>query len=590
MNKLKHVWCYINRFLYPVRILPRYYMRYLLVSMFRALYPIIWLICLRYLVVQLEQWSVDWFTRSLIVFGIILCIYHGLSYVVRHRWWAQTTHRTFQVLYAKYIPLFVTLNNTYTEQIGTGKLIAILEKWTYCWRELLSGLSVHIPRLLCTAVMLIYISVKTLWVFWLMCMVILAVMFVVIAWLDTKAIAHRNIRIQREHEETRQVVKIIQSKFEILSHHKIDTEIMQLHEIGDKIWEQAIKVNNIVYTMFNIPHRIATCAKIWCLWYMGYGYLWWQYLISDIVTMWVAIQLMDGVILTITEFYKNFTKSIATVTKLRSNFDDIPPMLWYDQWDMFQYHQGTIKLENVSFSYGSNQVLHRLHMTISWGSKTALVGLSGAGKSTLMKLIAGYLHPSDGCISIDGQYLPWSVWVDHTVSLQSYFPHIWYLSQEPNVFDGTVYQNLLYWLESNNIDKERVRQIIASACCDFIYDLPDGLDTQIWERGIKLSGGQKQRLAIAKIMLKNPRIILLDEPTSALDSIYEQEVTHALHSLLSGRTVVVIAHRLQTVQTADYIFVFDQGVVVQQGTHQDLITQWWVYKQMLELQSTTLVW
>lgn len=181
----------------------------------------------------------------------------------------------------------------------------------------------------------------------------------------------------------------------------------------------------------------------------------------------------------------------------------------------------------------------------------------------MVKLIAGYLRPDSGSVLVDKQDLT-------EVSLKSYYKHIGYLTQEPSVFDGTVLENLTYALDSD-VDEDSLRHIIELAKCDFIYDFPDGLQTEIGERGIRLSGGQRQRLAIAKIFLKDPHIIILDEPTSALDSFSEEAITQAMHNLFENRTVIIIAHRLQTVKQADDIIVLEEGKVVERGTHDELV-------------------
>lgn len=168
--------------------------------------------------------------------------------------------------------------------------------------------------------------------------------------------------------------------------------------------------------------------------------------------------------------------------------------------------------------------------------------------------------------------------------MYDYFSHIGYLTQEPSVFDGTIYDNLIYALKEKPEESE-LKKVIASAKCEFIYDFPDGIQTEIGEKGIRLSGGQRQRLAIAKIMLKNPDIILLDEPTSALDSFNEEEISQALNHLFKGKTVIIIAHRLQTVKNADKILLFEFGKVVESGTHEELIKLNGKYKKMLDLQS-----
>lgn len=170
------------------------------------------------------------------------------------------------------------------------------------------------------------------------------------------------------------------------------------------------------------------------------------------------------------------------------------------------------------------------------------------------------------------------------VQLRDYYGHIGYLTQDPSVFDGTILENLTYGARSevSNMD---LRKAIELAQCEFIYDFHDGLATEIGEKGVRLSGGQRQRLAIAKIFIKNPEIIILDEPTSALDSFSEEKINTAFHNLFQGRTVIVIAHRLQTVKEADDIIVLEHGEIVERGNHASLIEKNGVYNKMLELQS-----
>lgn len=200
-----------------------------------------------------------------------------------------------------------------------------------------------------------------------------------------------------------------------------------------------------------------------------------------------------------------------------------------------------------------------------------------------MKLISGFIHQNAGDILVDGQNL-------QDINLSSYYKNIGYLTQEPSVFDGSILENLIYGMETDFDEHDEksikiIQDAIALASADFVYQFSDGLHTQIGERGVRLSGGQKQRLAIAKLFIKNPQIIILDEPTSALDSFSEEDITDSFEKLFSGRTVLVIAHRLQTVQHADEIIVFDEGNIIERGTHETLIAQNGYYKKMLDLQS-----
>jgi len=244
-------------------------------------------------------------------------------------------------------------------------------------------------------------------------------------------------------------------------------------------------------------------------------------------------------------------------------FDTTPQIEWYDKGKKFIHKDGTISLQNISYGYDSSKpVFQKFNLEIPGNRVTALVWPSGGGKSTLVKLISWYIRQDSWDILVDEQNLK-------NISLKSYYKDVWYLTQEPSVFDGTIQENLLYAV-TKKISKKEIEKIIKLAHCDFIYDLPNWLKTEIGERWVKLSGGQKQRLAIAKIFLKNPKIIILDEPTSALDSLSEQKITQAMHNLFKDRTVLVIAHRLQTVKHADEI---------------TLVKKKWFYKQMLDLQS-----
>ena len=265
-------------------------------------------------------------------------------------------------------------------------------------------------------------------------------------------------------------------------------------------------------------------------------------------------------------------------------------MVGYEEWSDFSHHNWSVQLKDIQYAYDDTYIFDDFSLDIAWGKKTALVGVSGSGKSTLVKLIAGYIHTDKGQVVIDDQMLPWGHKEDH-ISLKSYYKHIGYLTQEPMVFDGTMWENLTYALDSEVDDMgkdellEKVDQAIQAAKCEFIYDFKNWLETEIGERWIRLSGWQKQRLAIAKIFLKDPQIVILDEPTSALDSFSEEAITQAMHNLFEWRTVIIIAHRLQTVKAADDIILLEEGSVVERGTHDELVEKWWQYAKMLELQS-----
>ncbi|MDT7945899.1 ABC transporter ATP-binding protein [Thermostichus sp. OS-CIW-31] len=234
--------------------------------------------------------------------------------------------------------------------------------------------------------------------------------------------------------------------------------------------------------------------------------------------------------------------------------------------------QGWVEFDQVSFAYKPDQpVLKQISFQVSPGEIVALVGSSGAGKSTLVSLIPRFYDPQQGCIRIDGIDI-------RTVTLKSLRRQIGIVPQEITLFSGTIASNIAYGQE--HFDLEAVRQAAQVANIDtFIESLPDGYATRVGERGVTLSGGQRQRLAIARAVLLNPKILILDEATSALDNESEALVQEALQRLMQRCTVFVIAHRLSTVRTAHRIFVLEQGQLLEQGNHRELLGKGGRYAQ-----------
>ena len=236
-----------------------------------------------------------------------------------------------------------------------------------------------------------------------------------------------------------------------------------------------------------------------------------------------------------------------------------------------------IRFEAVSFAYTSErQVLHDVSFTVRRGEVVALVGTSGAGKSTTLDLLARFHDPSAGRISLDGHDL-------RAITMASLRRQLGVVSQETILFHDTVRANIAYGL--SGVSQEDVEAAARAAHAhDFITRLPQGYETMIGDRGVLLSGGERQRLAIARALLRNPPILLLDEATSALDTESERLVQDALERLMHDRTVLVIAHRLSTVQHADRILVFEGGRIVEQGRHEDLLAREGVYRRLHDLQ------
>ena len=241
--------------------------------------------------------------------------------------------------------------------------------------------------------------------------------------------------------------------------------------------------------------------------------------------------------------------------------------------------EGLVQFNKVSFTYpgASKPAISEITMSAKPGEMIALVGPSGSGKSTFINLVTGFLRSQVGEISIDGRNLS-----EH--DLRSYRRFISVVPQESVLFEGTVRDNVTYGLGSVS-DAKLDQALEAANASAFVSELPDGVDTLVGERGARISGGQKQRLAIARALIRNPRILILDEATSALDSQSEQSIQIALDSLMRERTTFVVAHRLSTVRKADQILVLDKGKLVETGSHQQLVNADGLYQRLYEAQA-----
>lgn len=286
---------------------------------------------------------------------------------------------------------------------------------------------------------------------------------------------------------------------------------------------------------------------------------------------------------TIFSFAPDMGKAHHAAGELKKLFDRQPVVdTWSDTGDRLPHVEGTLEFRDVHFRYPTRPeqpVLRGLNLTVRPGQYIALVGASGCGKSTTIALLERFYDPLSGGVFIDGHEIS-------TLNVNDYRSHIALVSQEPTLYQGSIRENILLGTAREDVSDKDIEHATREAnIYDFIVSLPDGFNTIVGSKGALLSGGQKQRIAIARALIRDPKILLLDEATSALDSESEHVVQAALDKAAKGRTTIAVAHRLSTIQRADVIYVFDQGRIVEQGTHSELMKKNGRYAELVNLQS-----
>jgi ABC-type multidrug transport system fused ATPase/permease subunit len=299
---------------------------------------------------------------------------------------------------------------------------------------------------------------------------------------------------------------------------------------------------------------------------------------STVGTLVALVAFIKTVCSPISEFSFSYaTYKLDTVAFNRfGQFLSLPEDAGLDQGEPIRVDRGQIEFRDVSFSFQDKPVLSNLSLNLEGGRTTALVGTSGGGKSTLVRLLLQLLKPEAGQVLVDGRDLA-------CADLESFYRQVAYIPQDPPIFDGSLRENLTF---DERIDDSSLQEVLEKVgLAALVGQLPAGLETLVGERGIKLSGGERQRLAFGRVFIQDPKIVVMDEPTSALDSLTESFVTQSMTRLFKGKTVIIIAHRLQSVKDADRIIVLEHGHVIQQGSFETLVRTEGKFQQLWETQT-----
>lgn len=355
-------------------------------------------------------------------------------------------------------------------------------------------------------------------------------------------------------------------------------EVSRFKRFTDEYFKTMVRLTRIGSLAIPLTEMLGVVAGVFILWFGGRQILAGTGLTADRFFLFlVAMFSLMQPIKVLSRVNIDIQQGLAAAARIYAVLDTEPKIVDIADPVRLRGFEKSIRFENVTFKYAENSfVLDNIDLELRKGQVMALVGPSGGGKSTIVDLIPRFYDPDSGRITIDGVDLK-NV---ETASLRNLLGIV---TQEIILFNDTIFNNVAYG--RSNAGRPDVERALRAACIlDFVEELPEGLNTVIGDRGVKLSGGQRQRLAIARALLKDPPILIFDEATSSLDSESEQLITEAISNLLSGRTVILIAHRLSTVRKADIIHVVEDGHIVQTGVHADLLNEGGLYKKLHDLQ------
>ena len=297
----------------------------------------------------------------------------------------------------------------------------------------------------------------------------------------------------------------------------------------------------------------------------------------DLITFTLYISIFVSPVRKLTQFMEIYTQGMAGFERFLTIMRTEPEIKDKKDAIVLTDVKGNIKYDNVSFSYADkDNVVEDINIDLKEGDTLALVGSSGGGKTTICNLLPRFYDVHKGCITIDGIDIK-------DVTQESLRKNIGIIQQEVFLFAGTIMDNIRYG-NPNATDEEIIEAAKRADIYDEIMDMPDAFDTYVGERGVALSGGQKQRISIARVFLKNPKILILDEATSALDSITERQIQQSLNQLLEGKTAIIIAHRLSTIKDVKYIAVVENKHIVEFGTRKELLEKNGIYAKLEKAQ------
>jgi subfamily B ATP-binding cassette protein MsbA len=411
---------------------------------------------------------------------------------------------------------------------------------------------------------------------------LLAMIMIPVAAISSKNIGKKmgkkvHVSLEASDKFMKFLSEIIKGSWLIKIYQKEEDELKKISMIIDERFKAMRKVEQTRLGAGPIMEIISAIAIAIVVFFAGYRSMQGAITLGEFVSFLAALMLAYQPVRALAGINVGIQEGITAAKRIYEIIDQKNEIYNDENAPSFKLKNATLEFKNISFTYpDGTHALKNLSAKIEGGKKVGLVGISGSGKTTFLNLIPRFFNLEHGTILIDDQNI-------NTINLNSLRKEISIVSQDVILFDDTIRSNILYGNASAS-DDEIINACKFAAAQDFIEKLPNKYETIIGENGIKLSGGQKQRLSIARAILKDSPIILLDEATSSLDSESEAVIQKAIENLTKNKTTIIIAHRLSTIVNCDKILVFDSGQIVDEGSHEFLVKNSSIYKNLYEKQ------
>lgn len=509
-------------------------------------------------------------TRTIMIYGTVLALTYIISYLDEYpsRKLSQGIYLDFKIKAMKKISV---MEYKSYEGLGMGNLVQRIENGADAGKQIVFDFYFEVFRNLVPTVIFSLIFIANIDKSVMIYILIGYVFVFIVTNILLKYLYKIKERILNNEEIfNRYLIRGFMELVVFRIHKKFEKEIQNTEQVAADIVKAKTKVGMIHEAFFAIFALFIALIQVIII------YISWNNDTLSIGSLVAILSLVDKAYGPIAIFnvlfvqYKLDTSAFSRYV----DFLNMPEDYRLNSGRLVREIKGGISLENITVSYEGKKVLKDIFLDIPKGTSVAFVGESGAGKSTVVKEIMGLLKPDSGNIYIDQENL------DH-LNLNSLYDHISYIPQEPPIFDGTLRENLIF--DKVIPDEEIIKVIDKVELREFYEKLPKGLDTEVGERGIMLSGGERQRIAIGRLYFLESKIIILDEATSAMDNVTEEVVIKKLMTFLKNRTIITIAHRLNTIKKADKVYVFKDGTIAEEGTFQELLSYDSYFRQLWDV-------